>query len=95
MEKVSEGAGFPWSALDCPLGLELAVPYPTHFPTQGMAWHSAETRESQAVFGVQIFFYLWETTTCDNFRSHTSDQTALAIQSPITHRNVRSSRLSL
>lgn len=90
-----EGEGFPCSALDLPLGLELAVPCPTHFPTQGMVWHPAETGGSRATFGVQIFFYLWETTTCDHFRNHISVQTALAIQSPTMHRNVSSSRLSL
>lgn len=85
VEKASEGEGFPCSALDCPLGLDLLSHVP---PTSPHPWHSAETRGSQAGFGVQIFFYLWETTTCDYISNHTSDQTALAIQSPITHRNV-------
>ena len=78
---------FPCSALDFPLGLELAVLCSTHFPTQDKVWHPPETGGSQDVFGVQIFFYLWE-TTCDNFKNHISDRTALAMQSPIAHGNV-------
>lgn len=90
LEGGSEGEGFPSAALDCPLGLELAAPCPTHFPTQGMVWHPAETGGIHAGFSVQnsrIFFHLSE-TTCDNFRNHFSDRTALAVQSPITHGNV-------
>lgn len=82
---------FPCSALDFPLSLEFAVPCPTHFPTRDKVWHSAETGGSQAVLYVEnsrIFLYLWEKTTCDNFRNHISDRTALTMQSPIAHGNV-------
>ena len=40
------------SSLDAPLGLEGAVPHPTHFPNLGKVWHPRKREGIQAIFGV-------------------------------------------